>query len=945
MRIFVALFVLVQSFVYTYADAQTHSLRGSVNDATDNSALISAIVSVAPARDTTKVILVATDVDGKFQFDGLKKGTYQIKVSYIGYEPLVRYLRMDSTDKNIGSLKMTSTSTTLKGVTVVEKVAHVEQKGDTSQYNASTFKTNPDATAEDLVTKMPGISSENGTVKAHGETVQKVLVDGKEYFGDDATTALKNMPAEVVDKVQVFDRMNDQSSFTGFDDGNSQKTLNITTKKGRNNGVFGKLYGGYGYLTDSRYSAGGVLNWFNGDRRISLIGMSNDINQQNFASQDLLGITGGGSGGRGGGGGGRGPGGGGRPGGGGGDNSFAVGQTGGISTTHSLGLNYTDVWGKKKNVKITGSYFFNLTDNVSSTSLTRKYFNSGDTATYYKEDNSTSSRNQNHRINLRLEYVIDSMNSLIITPKLSYQQNTQQNNIYGQNLLGLTDPISSTKSDYHASNSGYNISGDVLYQHKFPDRYKTFSIDIGTVINNKVGTSTQKAISIYSLLNDSVLLDQQTASSSKSYNINANVSFTEAAGKQGMVQFNYSPAYTWNMADKEADTLNRSVNLYNLLDTSLSNKYNSDYMVQKAGFSYRFRNDKINMMIGLNGQFAQLTGHNDFPLAYNTSKNFLNVLPMAMFNYKFKNQTNLRIFYRTSTTPPTIAQLQSVVDNSNPLLLSTGNPNLRQSFNNNVFIRYGFTDPKKGQSAFIFASVNNTIDYVANATLIAGKDTTINGDVLLRKGSQLTLPVNINGNWAANMFLTYGQAISAIKCNLNINAGMSYSRVPSLVNNALNISNTYAPTAGVTLSSNISENIDFTIGYNGTYNIVENSLQTASNNNYYSHTANVKFNWQFWKGFVFNTSAQNVLYAGVSQGYNQNIILWNASLAYKFLKDKSLELKAGVNDILNQNSGISRTVNQTYIEDSRNQVLKRYLLVTVTYTLRYYKKPAGYGSN
>jgi hypothetical protein len=532
------------------------------------------------------------------------------------------------------------------------------------------------------------------------------------------------------------------------------------------------------------------------------------------------------------------------------------------------------------------------------------------------------------------------MNSLIITPKASYQQNSQQNNIFGQNLFGegLT---SSTMSDYHANSAGYNVSGDILYQHKFKERYRTFSIDIGTLINNKMGNSTQKALSYYALLNDSVPLDQQTTTSSQSYNVNANVAFTEAAGQKGMIQFNYAPSYTINKADKEADTLNRSENKYNLLDTALSNKYNSEYLVHKVGMSYRFHTDQINMMIGANGQYALLTGHSDFPLAYNTSRTFLNILPMAMFNYKFKNTSTLRIFYRSSTTPPSISQLQSVVDNSNPLLLSTGNPNLRQSFNNNLFIRYGFTNPKKGQSAFIFASVNNTIDYVANATLIAVNDTTINGNVRLRKGSQLTLPVNINGNWAANAYLTYGQAITTMKCNLNISAGFNYARTPSLINNALNMSNTYAPTAGVVLSSNISEKIDFMISYNGTYNIVKNSLQTASDNNYYTHTANVKFNWLFWKAFVFNTSVQNTLYAGISQGFNQDIFLWNAALGYKFLKDQSLELKAGVNDILNQNSGISRTISQTYVEDDRTRVLKRYLMVTATWTLRYFKKPAG----
>jgi hypothetical protein len=267
--------------------AQNLKLSGTIKDAKDNSALIDAIVSIAPARDTNNISSVSTDFAGDFIMTSLYKGTYIIKVTYIGYEHLVRYVKLDSTNKNIGVLKINPQSKTFGTVTVEAKAVHVEQKNDTTEYNAATYKTNPDATAEDLLNKMPGISSSNGTVTAHGETVQKVLVDGKEFFGDDATTAIKNLPAEIIDKVQVFDRLSDQSAFTGFDDGNSIKTINITTKRGRNNGVFGKLYAGYGYLTDSRYSVGGNLNWFDGNRRLSLIGMSNDVNQQNFATQDL----------------------------------------------------------------------------------------------------------------------------------------------------------------------------------------------------------------------------------------------------------------------------------------------------------------------------------------------------------------------------------------------------------------------------------------------------------------------------------------------------------------------------------------------------------------------------------------------------------------------------------------------------------------------------------
>jgi hypothetical protein len=935
------IFSLVLVICLYDVSAQNLKLTGTIRDAKDNSALVGATVSLAPTKDTNNLLGALTDMSGNFKLTYLKKGTYLIKVTYIGYVPLVRYLKMDSTDKNLGTLKLKSASDTLKMVTVQVRAVHVEQKADTTEYNAQTYKTNPDATAEDLLNKMPGITSANGTVTAHGETVQKVLVDGKEFFGDDATAAIKNLPAEIIDKVQVFDRLSDQSAFTGFDDGNSVKTINITTKKGRNNGVFGKIYAGYGYLNDSRYSVGGNLNWFNGNRRISLIGLSNNINQQNFSSQDLLGVQGGG-GGRGGG----------RQGGGGGSN-FLIGNLGGLITTHSLCTNYIDVWGKKKKVKVAGSLFFNQTDNTTLTSLTRQYYYSNKVSSLYNENDSSRSININQRVNLRIEYSIDSNNTLVFTPKFSYQKNTQYYDLAGQTMLGGSEQ-SHTVSDQYSYNSGYNITGDILFQHKFPQKFKTFSVDIGTTISNKAGNGNQTSFTYYDTTNSTVPLDQQYLSYSHSYTVNANMSLTEPVNANSMIQLNYVPSYTWNRSDQETDTLNHTDNKYTLLDTILSDKYNNIYVTQRIGLSYRYRSKSMNASLGVYGQEALLSGENVFPYQYSSRLDFLSVLPIAMFNYRFGTISTLRIMYRTSTSPPSISQLQSVINNSNPLLLSTGNPNLNQSYTQSLTIRYGLAHSTKGHAFFVFANISNTMGYVANSTIIASQDTLIDHQVILHKGSQFTLPVNVNGNWSANSLLTYGVAIEPMKCNLNLSGGVSYSRIPGLVNNELSISSTYVPTASLVLSSNVSEKIDFTFSYSATYNVIQNTIQTNTNNNYFGHTAGGKFNWLFWKGFVFNTSLTNTYYESNSQGFNQDIFIWSAALGYKFLKDKSLDIRAGVNDIFNQNSGLSRTVSQTYVEDDRTKVLGRYILFTATWTLRYYKKtdtggysggggPGGYG--
>ena len=923
------------------ANAQGYKIDGAVIDAEDHTTMPGAYVKLSYLADSTRATGMQTDSAGRFSFPGLPSEAYLLEVKYIGYKTVQLRPRVNGADKHLGNILMVKTPSTFKDVQIVAKEERVVQKADTSEYNAKAFKVNPDATAEDLVAKMPGITSNNGTVTAHGETVQQVYVDGKEFFGQDATLALKNLPAEVIDKVQVFDKWSDQAQFTGFDDGNSQKAINIVTKKNRRNGVFGKLFAGYGYLNDSKYTVGGSLNWFNGDRRISVIGMSNNINQQNFSTQDLLGVIGtatqrqggGGGGGRGGGGGGLG----------GGGNSaaasnFLVGSQPGISTTSSAGLNYTDLWGAKKKVKVTASYFFNLTNTINSTSLNRQYFNAGDSSDYYVENDQTKSRNINHRVNLRLEYAIDSSNKLIFTPKANIQQNNQTLNQFGQTTIAQVEPVSQSQTLYTANNFGYNISGDILYQHKFKKLKRTLSIDLSSAYNYKVGQTQLKSLNYYSENGDSVWLNQTAPVKSNSYTLGANIAYTEPVGKTGMLQFNYTPSNQWSYSNKSTTNYDSLTSNYDMLDTALSNKYTDIYMTQKGGVTYRFATKHINLSIGANVQYALLTGTEVFPSAYNTNRDFLNALPNAMFTFKSDSGSNLRIFYRTSTNPPSIAQLQSVIDNSNPLLLTTGNPLLKQSFTHSILLRYGLTNKKKATSLFAFLTASYTQNYVGSSTFIAGKDTLLSNNVLLNRGSQITSPVNLNGAVSGSAFINYGFPIEKMKCNMNITGGLSYNRSPGLINDLTNWSSTYNVNGGFVLGSNISEKVDFTISYTGSYNIVDNTLQQTGNNNYFNHTANVKFNWLFYKGFVFNTTLQNTLYLGVAQGFNQDIFIWNAAIGYKFLKDKSFELRAGVNDILNQNSGISRTVTGTYVEDDRTQVLKRYLMLSATYTLKYYKK-------
>ena len=906
-------------------------MNGVLIDAKDNSPLIGAVAVLINQADTTKQTGVAVDINGGFEFTATS-GIYKLRTELITYKTLELKITVTNSNINLGNLPVQQAASLLKETIVEAKQVHVEQLGDTTQIHADAYKTNPDATAEDLVNKMPGISTTTGSVTVNGEQVKQILVDGKPFFGDDPNLAIKNLPADIIDKIQVFDKASDQAQFTGFDDGNAQKTINIITKKGKNNGQFGKAYGGFGVgddIKDDKYNAGGNMNFFNGSRRISVVELSNNINQQNFSSQDLLGISSGSSG----------SGGGGQGGGGGNAaNNFLVSQQGGITITHAAGLNYSDEWGKK--IKVTGSYFFNYANNSNNSTLSRNYIIAKENGLHYNQTADAGSNNTNHRINFRFEYTIDSSNSLIIVPKFSYQQNKSNSTLSGLNLLSGDTTQSKTSTNNLAKNFGYDFSNTITLRHKFKKPRRTISLSVATDYNPKTSNGSLYSSNIYYQLDDSTFLNQQNTGTNLGLTISPNLSYTEPIGKKTQLMFSYNPSINKSNIDKRTNSKDSLDANYNQLDTILSNKYSNTYMYQRGGLSYRFRDKKLNFMLGVNAQYATLNGTEQFPYALTINKNFESILPQMMLNYRFSKTKNLRITYRTNTSPPGISQLQNVINNSNPLLLSTGNPDLKQDYEHTMNLRYGSVNAAKATNFMVYAMANYIQNYVANSTLIPKHDTLISGKVILRPGSQLTKPVNLNGYLNARSFITYGLPISKLKLNVNFNTGFTYNLIPDLINDQKNLANNYNFSEGIVLSSNISQKVDFTLSYTGNYSIVKNSLQKQADNNYFNQVTTLKFNWLPYKGIIFNTNLTHTLFTGLAQSYNQSYLLWNVALGYKFLKNQSLDIRASVFDMLKQNNSVSRNVTDTYIEDSRTQVLTRYYMLTVTYTIKKFKNGA-----
>ncbi len=928
-------YIFILFLISFSAISQNFSVVGKVVDETD-SAAIGAAVEILRVNDSSMVKGITTNVKGFFKLENIAPDNYILKVTYIGYKTYTKNIQL-SEDLRVGKIQLKTQANVLKEVEVKTNAVMATQNGDTSAYNANAFKVNKDATAEDLLVKMPGVTSVDGQVQAQGENVKQVLVDGKPFFGDDPNTVLKNLPAEIIDKVQVFDKRSDQSTFSGIDDGNTSKTINIITKTQFRNGVFGKVYGGGGY--QDKYKGSAVVNRFKDKQRFTVMALSNNINEQNFSTEDLLGVMSSGTSNQRGGGGSRGGGGGGGgapTGQGNAANNFQVNIKNGITTTNAFGMNYTDQWGK--NTNITASYFFNLTNNNVTSNLLRQYLLGNNTGLNYNENSAAINNNNNHRLSIRFDHKIDSFNSVLIQPKISFQINDGTSGLTGVNTK--TTVISNTANNYKSNLIGSSIAIPLLYRHSFAKRGRSLSLDLNPTYTGSSGNSTFFSSNNYftpPAFSDTV--DQKSTITKSGLSSASNLLYNEPLTKTTFLSFNYLFTYNYSESGKNTFNKNNSANDYSIRDSLVSNVFNSTYIAHLGGINYRLQKEKFNFTIGVAAQQAQLNKQQQFPSSSDNTRIFNSVLPNAQFQYRFSKQKNLRVIYRSNNTPPSIDQLQNVLNNSNSLQLSIGNPVLKQTFQHNVNARYSSVNTQKSTSLFILMSASYTDNYIGNSTIIANKDTTVYDKIFLAKGSQISRQENLNNNYNARLFVNYGFPMKALKSNLNLSTGCNYSNVPALINNKFNYSKTTSPSLALVIASNFSDKIDFTISTTSSYNNVINSLQSTLNSSYLNQVSKAKLNLTFFKRLVLQLEYNNTYYSGLTATYNQNINLLNGAVAFKFLKDNQAEFRLYVFDILKQNQSIQRNITETYIEDTHTTILQRYFMLTFAYNIKkYYPK-------
>ncbi len=934
--------LLASVLLFAHAYAAPGTVRAVVVDASDKQPLIGAVAELTAAGGSTPVKTGMTAVGGKLTLTNIPYGKYTLRISFLGFENNAKEITVDSGEVDLGTVLMEPVSTMIDAVVLEVPAMRTSQKGDTVVYNAAAFKVAADASTEGLLAKMPGLTvSSDGTIEAQGEQIKKVFVDGKEFFGDDVSTAVKNLPAEVVENVEVFNKLSDQAEFTGLDDGEGYKALNIVTQESKRQGVFGKLYGLYGY--PEYYNAGGNVNYFNGDSRLSVIGLFNNVGQQNFSFEDILGVvnnsgTSSGDG---------------RMGRHGAGMGFMVRPEDGISTVQAVGLNYSDTWGKHDGVNVSASYFFN------HTATRNRYFDETwaenddlSSSQHDYETGASRSNNYNHRFHAKIDYKINDNHSLMFRPWLSVQTHSalEDSRTDIDSLKGdISEQIKSILSGENSHRNGYYGGLTALYRVKLGKDGRTLTVNLNGMFRNSdsrrlLTDSTYLPRYIIGAMADQID-DQNIFNRTRSYSLTGGATYTEPLNEKSQLSLEYRASYDYSDANLKTYVYDPVLEMISPeLSEELSSINNSGYLTHRVGPGYRYANGKTNLSAQLMYQYSTLTNDIRFPERTDPHKSysFNNMVYSVMANVNFDQQNSLRLHARSSTRNPSVDQLSDIPDFSNPTTLRGGNPGLSPSYTHRMHAFYVNSNVTKGRTFTVMVGGMYTDNYIGDSTVTynASRPFLIPGtDEYLKPAQRYSRYANVGSSWYLNAGLSYGLPVRFLASNLNFNIGAMFGQTPNILNGVKFVRTESYYNGGVQLSSNISENIDFTLSYNGSYNIARGSVGgRRTDDRFFDQYASADLKWVIWKGITLTASAAYNQYRGITDNYNEKYLLCNIYIGKKLFRNQLGEISIGVNDLLDQNKSFRRTVSSESIRNSTNLAIGRYFAIQFVYNLRSFGK-------
>jgi hypothetical protein len=899
--------------IFTLSISAQITVSGIVRD-TNQMPLIGATTVVQTAADSLLSGFAITDSEGKFEIKKVKPGDYLIQITYLGFETFTQpfSVEKDQAVIELGDLTLLPENTILDEVLVEGEIIPIIIKKDTIEYNADAFKTKPNAVVEDLLRKLPGVEVQrDGSIKAQGEQVDKVLVDGKEFFGNDPKMATKNLPADAIDKVQVFDKQSEMAEFSGIDDGREEKTINLALKEDKKNGYFGKASAGYG--SSGRYEGRGNINRFSPKSQVSAIGMMNNTNQQGFSLNDYINFMGGlqnlMTGGRltl--------------------DGStlgmpIDMGGNNGIMTTWAGGLNFNREFGKK--TELNGSYFYNRIQNDLDRSLyTQSFLN--ESSFTADEVQTQRDKSTNHRLNLNLRQEIDSSQNLRLRASLGFNDGRITSIQESETFNALNELENAGLYDNFSDGDRMDWNANLIYRRRFKKAGRVISTDWSAGMRNENRIANLFSVnSFFPTDPDKALIDsleQEQDYRNDQVNYSGRFSYTEPLGKKKYLELNYAHQNFNDDLVKDFYDIFQEQNPRAVFNPLLSRKYVRDYIYNRGGLNFRLNTKKSNFSTGISLQQSLLKGQTP-GLDDQLSRTFTYWLPRLSWGYDISNSSNFELNYRTSIREPNLEQLQPVVDNSNPLSVYIGNPGLQPEYNHRVDMQYMTFDQFSMTNVFVNASMTYTQDRISYDRSV---------DSLFR---QTIRPINTKDELLGNVNVSFSTPLRFIKSRINLNGSSIYNKGRLFVNTVENQYDRLVNRVDVTIENRKKEVLDIMVGASFSNTTTKYKLESQMDQQFLTQQYYTDISVDFAKTWTIGTSFDYNIYSGAAFAEEQTIPLWRASLSKFFLKNQKGQLTLSVFDILNQNQGINRNSELNYIQEERIRAIGRYVMLSFTYSL------------
>jgi hypothetical protein len=893
------------------------SIKGAIADTANNSKLQNASISILNAKDSTLYDFTRADASGSFNMNVLKKGKFILLITYPAYADYVSMFTLDSLkpDFNFGQINMKLKATLLNEVIIKGQGAAIKIKGDTTEFNAGSYTIQPNDKVEDLLKKLPGIQiDKDGKITAQGKAIPKVLVDGEEFFGDDPTLVTKNLRADMVDKVQLYEKTSDQAAFTGVDDGQKTPTINIKLKEDKKNGYFGKVDVGIG--TSDFYQAQVMFNKFKAKQKFSLYGTigNNGKTGLNWDDASKYGGSGGNmeisgnvimfSG-----------------------NSDDIdGWKGqydgaGIPVARNGGAHYDSKFNNDKETINVNYKLGSLRVNSNQNTIEQNTLATGVINTTSDEVSEKYIFRQ--KLDATYSIKLDTMSTLKVMVDGTLKNNDNLSDFNSRAVNNANNPLnrSDRSIDTHGKEELFNIAA--FYTRKLKKTGRNFSITLNEKLNQKnsdgylksrneffkTGPTTKDSLSI---------TDQFKDNDIKTNAFSSNFTFNEPLSKFFTLVVNYGFSYSGSQADKKSFNADANGN-YTILDTEFSNDFNAKQYTNQGGAMFNYKKAKTVISFGTRINAVSFDQYEAIS-AQRYNRSFLNWIPQLSYQYRFSTQRSFRFGYYGYTNQPTVEQLQPVKVNTDPLNIPLGNPLLKPSYESNLNISYNSYKILSGQSVYVNGYFSFSSNDIVNSTVTNGRGQSIRKAINLE--GKTPASYNINGGFRRKV-----KALASLEMGVNLSA--SHNTNYSYINDDLNttVSTRFSPRLGI---NRYAEKFEVDLSFGPSYNGQEASLQKDRSNKGWGTSGYGSFKVMLPKKITIQSDASysyTPASASFSTSFEQTII--NASIAKSFFKSEELKAMVKVNDLLNQNSGFSRSATDNLITQTTYNNINRYFMFSL----------------